>query len=175
MILEVNNTFGERHIYLLDGSNLASPPPTPPAASEFLGPELQAGVKSRFTDIWMKNFHISPFNSREGMYNLKALNPFPDVTTDDPTIDNTLTLMSSKSYAKIVARCNSVGKAINPDELGLLGTLHFILSWWWVGIRTLPRFITEAYKLYFKDKLRVWIRPEVLLHSIGRSPSPIEM
>jgi hypothetical protein len=173
MILEVNNTFGERHMYLLDGSSISSPSTTP--ATELLAPELPGGAKTRFTDIWMKDFHVSPFNSREGSYNLKALNPFPYATYDDPTVDNTLTLMSSKSYAKLVARCNSVGKAIDPDELGVLGTLHFVFSWWKVGIQTFPRFITEAYKLYFKDRLRVWVRPEVLFTSVGRSPSPIEM
>jgi hypothetical protein len=147
MILEVNNPFGERRTYLLDGSNMRSPPQTP--ESEASGPELPLGSKSRFIEIWMKDFHISPFNSREGSYALKALNPFPYASYEEPTIDNTITLMSSKSYAKLVARCNSVGKAIVLDKIGVIGTTQLVFHWWWVGLLTFPRFLAQSYKLYF--------------------------
>lgn len=173
MILEVNNTFGERRMYLLDGSSMPTPPQTPD--SEASGPELPSGAKSRFTDLWMKDFHVSPFNSRKGSYALKALNPFPNVTYDNPWIDNTITLKSSKDHAKLVARLNSTGKAFELDDLGLLGSLQFILSWWWVGFVTFPRIIREAFKIFFRRKLHVWFRPEVLHTSVGRIPTPTEM
>lgn len=133
------------------------------------------GVKSRFSDVWMKDFHVSPFNSRKGSYSLKALNPFPCVTYDNPVIDNTITLKSSKDHAKLVARLYSTGKALDPQGLGFFGTLRFILSWWWVGFMTSPRILREAFKLFFKRKLHVWLRPEVLTSSIGRFPTTSEM
>jgi DUF1365 family protein len=173
IILEVNNTFGERRMYLLDGSNVPSMPLI--AASEVTGPDIPSGGKSRFTDIWMKDFHVSPFNSRKGSYVLKALNPFPYATYDNPFIDNTVTLISSKDYAKLVARLNSTGPAIDPEQLGVKDVLEFILSWWWVGFMTFPRIAKEAFKLFFKRKLHVWFRPEVLHTSMGRLPTSAEM
>jgi DUF1365 family protein len=169
MILEVNNTFGERRMYLLDGSNVV--PTTPDAA----GADLPLGTKSRFTDIWMKDFHVSPFNSRKGSYVLRASNPFPYATYDSPIIDNTITLISSKDHAKLVARLNSTGAALDQDQMSVLDTMRFILSWWWVGLVTFPRIVKEAGKLFFKRSLHVWFRPEVLHTSIGRSPTPTEM
>lgn len=176
MILEVNNTFGERRMYLLDGSSMSSPPSTPDTQSaDILGPPLPRGPKARFTDLWMKDFHVSPFNSRKGAYALKALNPFPHASYDDPRIDNTITLKSSKDHAKLVARLNSTGPSIDPDRLGTIGALRFIMSWWWVGLVTFPRIIREAFKIFFKRKLHVWLRPEVLQSSVGREPTPTEM
>ncbi|CAO2650143.1 Nn.00g014350.m01.CDS01 [Neocucurbitaria sp. VM-36] len=174
MILEVNNTFGERRMYLLDGSSPLSPPQRS-SASEETGLELPDELHPRFTDIWMKDFHVSPFNSRKGSYALKALNPFPNVSYDAPTIDNTITLKSSKDHAKLVARLHSTGEAFDPNELGFFGTFRFVLSWWWVGFVTFPRILREATKLFFKRKLNVWFRPEVLTSSVGRLPTASEI
>ncbi|KAF2030223.1 hypothetical protein EK21DRAFT_65935 [Setomelanomma holmii] len=172
MILEVNNTFGERRMYLLDGSNVLSVPST--IDSEASGPELPPGAKSRFTERWEKDFHVSPFNSRKGSYVLKALNPFPDPAYDSPNIDNTITLISSKDHAKLVARLNSIGPAMEMDQMEVHDVARFILSWWWVGFVTVPRIIREAFKLFFKRQLHVWFRPEVLHTGIGRMPTSTE-
>lgn len=169
MILEVNNTFGERRIYLLDGSSPPSPPRTPESE-----PSVPESTKDRFTDIWMKDFHVSPFNSRKGAYSLKALNLFPRPDYPNPSIDNTITMKSSKDHAKIVACIHTTGKAIDPNRISLLGTLRFIGGWWWVGFMTFPRILKEAFRLYFWRKLHVWFRPEVLSSSVGRIPTPIE-
>tara|TARA_R110002003_G_scaffold1391_1_gene23001 strand:+ start:11285 stop:11905 length:621 start_codon:yes stop_codon:yes gene_type:complete len=173
MILEVNNTFGERRMYLLDGSNVLSATST--VDFEASGPEMPPDSKSRFTDRWVKDFHVSPFNSRKGSYVLKALNPFPSVTYDSPAIDNTITLISSKDHAKLVARLKSTAPAIEMDHLSSLDAMRIILSWWWVGFVTFPRIVKEAFKLFFNRKLQVWFRPEVLHSSIGRIPTSTEM
>jgi hypothetical protein len=170
MILEVNNTFGERRIYLLDGSLPSSPARTPglePPASDL--------TKDKFTDVWMKDFHVSPFNSRKGSYALKARNPFPSPNELVPTIDNTITLKSSKDYAKVVARVNSTADALDPAKFGILDTARFVGGWWWVGFTTFPRIVREAFKLYFQRSLHVWFRPEVAASSLGRLPTSSEM
>ncbi|KAH3943237.1 hypothetical protein HBH98_002460 [Parastagonospora nodorum] len=173
MILEVNNTFGERRMYLLDGSNVV--PSTPQSTdSEASSPDLPLGAKSRFNDIWMKDFHVSPFNSRKGSYVLRAQNPFPYATYDTPVVDNTITLISSKDHAKLVARLNSTGPALDQDHMSVSDTLRFVLSWWWVGFVTFPRIVKEAGLLFFKRSLHVWFRPEVLHTGVGRLPTAIE-
>ncbi|KAF1972770.1 hypothetical protein BU23DRAFT_508106 [Bimuria novae-zelandiae CBS 107.79] len=169
MITEVNNTFGERHIYLLDGSSPTSPPQTPD--EEMLVPPRP---KTAFADYWTKEFHVSPFNSRKGGgYALKALQPFPSPTSS-PTIDITITLKSSKDHSKLVARLFSVAGAQDLEHMGLFGIMKFIAAWGWVGFMTFPRILKEAYVLYFRRGLHVWFRPEVLASSIGRLPSQTE-
>jgi DUF1365 family protein len=173
MIVEINNIFSERRMYLLDGSNIV---PSPPQSTdtEASASDLPHGAKSRFNDIWMKDFHISPFSSRKGSYVLKALNPFPYAAYDSPAIDNTITLISTKDHAKLVARLHSTGRALNPESMSVLDTVQFIWSWWWVGLLTLPRTLKEESQLFFKRNLHMWARPEVLHTSVGRSPTPIE-
>lgn len=177
MILEVNNTFGERRIYLLDGTGTPSPPQTPDATHGIDAASLGmlASTKSRFTDHWMKDFHVSPFNSRKGAYALKAQNPFPYVGYDTPMIDNTITLKSSKDHAKVVARLNCIGPPLDPTDFGVLGAIWFILKWWWVGFVTFPRILKEAFALYYKRSLHVWFRPEILAPSLGRLPTTSEV
>jgi DUF1365 family protein len=176
MILEVNNTFGERRIYLLNGTSPSTPPQTADS-THGAGTALDTsiGAKSRFTDLWMKDFHISPFNSRKGSYALKAQNPFPYAGYDKPMIDNTITLKSSKDHAKVVARLNCVGTPLDLDELGILGVAWFISRWWWVGLVTLPRIVKEAGNLFYKRSLHAWFRPEVLTPSLGRLPTSQEV
>jgi DUF1365 family protein len=174
MIVEVNNTFGEKRMYLLDGSNVT--PGTPPLINiDSTSTEFPLGAKPRFTDIWMKDFHVSPFNSRKGSYVLKALNPFPYVTYGSPAIDNTITLISSKDYAKLVARLNSTGEALDPDRLSVFDVTRFMLDWWWVGLVIFPRIFKEGFTLFMKHKLRVWLRPEVLSTCVSRAPTSTEL
>ncbi|KAF9728806.1 hypothetical protein PMIN06_005993 [Paraphaeosphaeria minitans] len=169
MITEVNNTFGERHLYLLDGSSPTSPVQTP--GGEELVPKPP---KTTFADYWTKEFHVSPFNSRKGGgYAQKALNPFPSPTSS-PAIDITIILKSTKDHAKVVARLFSLGKAMKLDGMGLFEALRFIAAWWTVGFLTFPRIIKEAFVLYFRKGLRVWLRPEVRVSSIGRIPTETE-
>lgn len=176
MILEVNNTFGERRIYLLNGTSPSTPSQTLDSTHEAgTAPDMSIGTKSRFTDLWMKDFHVSPFNSRKGSYALKAQNPFPHVGFDNPMIDNTITLKSSKDHAKVVARLNCVGTPLDPDEFGILGAAWFISRWWWVGLVTFPRIVKEAGNLFYKRSLHVWFRPEVLTPSLGRLPTSQEV
>ncbi|KAF2762420.1 hypothetical protein EJ05DRAFT_533980, partial [Pseudovirgaria hyperparasitica] len=165
MILEVNNTFDERRIYLLkagddagNGTTTSSTPnPKPP---------------KRFTNVWTKDFHVSPFNSRKGTYSLSALNPLAQ--SPDIQIDNTITLKSSKHHPKLVARVFSTSAPLDPRTLNLRQTTRFITAWWWVGLVTFPRIVREAGKLFFRRKLHVWYRPEVDRQSIGRTPTAEE-
>jgi DUF1365 family protein len=175
MILEVNNTFGERRIYLLNGTRSPTPPETPDSTLEIESESgMPLGTKSRFTDLWMKDFHVSPFNSRKGSYALRAQNPFPYAGYDTPMIDNTITLKSSKDHAKVVARLSCVGNPLDPSKLGVLGAMWFVSKWWWVGLLTSPRILKEAFNLFYKRSLSVWFRPEVLAPSLGRLPTSAE-
>ena len=180
MILEVNNTFDERRMYLLKG------PETDEAVSEGLdvdsevrrlvaddGAKNKASIpsdpgSSKYASTWPKDFHVSPFNSRKGSYSLSAVDPFAPHLLGKGSISNNIVLKSSKHHFKLNARVFSTSDPIDPFSFNTWGTFRFLASWWWVGFVTFPRIVREAAKLFFRRKLHVWYRPEVLKDSIGR-------
>ena len=177
MILEVNNTFGERRMYFLTASD-----PNPP--SQIRGPPGsgppnlpdQPLTRTVIKQSLAKDFHVSPFNSRKGSYSLTirdVLTPSADARAGP--VDNTITLKSSKGHGKMVARLFSDGPAIDPETLSRLQEFKFLASWWWVGFVTFPRILKEAWALFFRRKLHVWYRPEPLKESIGRRADSTEM
>lgn len=187
MILEVNNTFDERRMYFLkdtDPNNGASGDEIENLATGKVDQNGDQGQHSpnqkqleRFTNSWSKDFHVSPFNSRKGAYSLSANDPFfPHLSTRAGVarVNNTITLSSSKQHPKLVARVYSSSDSIDPYKLKGFGTFKFIAAWWWVGFVTLPRILREAAKLFFRRKLHVWFKPEVLEDSIGRNETDDE-
>lgn len=158
MILEVNNTFGERRMYFLAA-----------------GDKRDEDQSSKFTRAWPKDFHVSPFNSRKGSYSLSA----HDVLSKGEgaqmgILDGTITLKSSKEHPKIVARLFGEGKPADPAILSSFEKAGFILRWWWVGFVTFPRIVKEAAKLFFQRNLHVWFRPEPVESTLSRAADSSE-
>lgn len=167
MVLEVNNTFGERRLYLLKAEEKATDNSVPDG--------FDAPAKStKFTNAWDKDFHVSPFNSRKGTYSLTAADPAAALKSGSKILDNIVVLNSSKAHAKLVARVYSDGDHMDPTSMSTSQVLNLLASWFWVGFLTFPRIIAQAYKLYFKRKLHVWFRPEVMASSIGRTHTSSE-
>jgi len=167
MILEVNNTFDERRMYLLKGdakdADIHDEPEKP------LEGAAEPSKQLVFTDSWSKDFHVSPFNSRKGSYSLRATDPLAEYEqTGHVRIDNTIVLRSSKEHPKLVARVFSEGEAKDPASISIYETARFIVLWCWVGFATLPRIVWQAAKLSLRRKLHVWYRPEVTDASVGR-------
>lgn len=156
VILEVNNTFDERHTYFVtpkdaEDSKIEKPKSKPP----------------RFTNSWSKEFYVSPFNSRSGFYSVSASDPFfPSLSGNNP-LDLTLTL-SSTERPFLVARVFSDGHAFDPSTESVVGKTKFLLSWWWVGFATFPRTIAQASILFFQRSLPWVSRPEPFQMTISR-------
>ena len=168
MVLEVNNTFDERRMYLLKAKI--------PAKADSDAASKGWSKMVSFKDTWDKDFHVSPFNSRKGSYSLRAVDPLAAYQeTGYVKIDNVITLRSSEDNAEIVTRVWSDGVPKVPEHISTFELLWFIANWWWVGLATFPRIVWEAQKLFFRSKLQVWYRPEVSDQSIGRSYSPDEV
>lgn len=180
MILEVNNTFDERRMYLLNtakpdvkSKNSGSPVATSEDKSQINTMDV-VSPDGTFRQAWAKDFHVSPFNSRKGFYALTAADPFKSTRHAPPCFSNTITLKSSKDHVKLVARVFSDGKPVNSVTADWWETSWFVLTWWWVGFLTFPRIIKEAGKLFWKRGLHVWLRPEVLSTSVGRKETRLE-
>lgn len=158
MILEVNNTFGERRIYLLHLDAAQS----------------TSGTTNQFSQKWPKDFHVSPFNSRKGAYSLSTSNAFRNGYIISPGIDNIIVLKSSKDHTKLFARLVSSDVSIDMDNASLSCVLPFVIQWAWLGFFTFPRILKEAFVLFFSRKLHVWLRPEVQASSLARDITSME-
>ena len=116
MILEVNNTFDERRLYLLR-----------PGSSDEDSESSEDNKSDNtlfFKETWQKDFHVSPFNSRKGTYSLRAIDPVAAFEQyGHVKVDNTIVLRSDKGHPKLVARVFSTEPptpALTVETLQLL-------------------------------------------------------
>ncbi|KAH7148666.1 hypothetical protein EDB81DRAFT_470735 [Dactylonectria macrodidyma] len=163
IVLEVNNTFGERRPYLVERDFAAEGKHIRDSTTL-----SQEEIRPRIKTSWKKDFHVSPFNSRQGSYSLLASDPLGADMEGFLGIDVTINLVSSKGHPKLVARLFSEGEALKPSTMGVVQKTKFLASWFWVGFVTFPRIVKEAARLFFKRKLHVWYRPEPLKESMAR-------
>lgn len=161
MILEVNNTFGERHLYFLSSSG------TPLLSS--------SNAPHRFTSAFRKDFFVSPFNDRSGTYSLVTNDPlFPNMTGTGP-IKLTITLSSDDGKPKLVARVNSGGEPVDPSKMSWMDVQKFAMSQAWNTWATEPRTVYQAGLLLFKRGLSIFTVPEPLKTSISRKAKDHEI
>ncbi|KAL3608377.1 hypothetical protein FPOAC2_03372 [Fusarium poae] len=169
IIVEMHSIFGERHSYLavrnfeaeakhIQDGNLDN--------QELIRAQVKATVQ--------KEFHVSPFNSRNGSYTLLASNPLGSDMCGFRGLDITLHLFSSKDHPKLVAKLVSDNQAIDSRMMNIVQKAGFILTWFWSAVATLPRFIKESAVLFYRHNLHFWYRPEPRKNSIGRSSSDVE-
>jgi DUF1365 family protein len=156
MIVEVNNTFDERRMYFMERTADGAP-----ASKEAM---------RHFHHSWEKDFHVSPFNSRNGSYSIQATDPYANANAGNVNIDCNIVLKTVDQKAKVVARVFSTDPVIDAKSMTRWQTLAFVFRWWWVGLMTNPRILREARILWIK-KLQVYYRPEVIKTSIGRQES----
>lgn len=168
MIVEVNNTSGERRMYFLTQEAAVKD-------SQIDDADVLRNANSRLSNTpvfqkeWPKDLHASPFNSRKGSYRIAVSDPLKALSEDMDPIDCTITLKSSKGHAKLVARLISHGQPIDPLKMTAVQKIRFLLSWWWVGFVTFPRMVNEAGRLWFQRRLHFWHKPVPLEKSLGRN------
>lgn len=163
MILEVNNTFDERRMYLLLNSRSDSPSPGSDGNKDYHeSPSHSRSDGASFRSVWDKDFHVSPFNSRHGSYRLTARDPQPFSAPTTGVISNDITLLSSQGRTKLVARVFSTQAAVADASITGREAARMAVSWGWIGFLTVPRILAEAVKLYFAHALDVFYRPEVV-------------
>lgn len=162
IVLEVNNTFDERRPYLLlrDATD---------------GPRhITHSQRLQIKGTRVKDFHVSPFNSRKGYYSVLTSDPLGPELNGFRGIDVKITLNSSKGQPKLVARLFSDGPAVDPVSLGWLSKSAFVATWFWVGFATLPRIFWQAAVLLYRLKLDMWSKPEPLVGTLGRQATSVE-
>ncbi|KAI9670504.1 MAG: hypothetical protein M1817_004371 [Caeruleum heppii] len=183
MILEVNNTTDERRMYLLRKST--SQTNSAGLQEEHRDDRLDeveeangsgAPKSVRFSMTWPKDFHVSPFNDRQGTYSLVARDPLEAYSAGEGLVNNRLTLRATQGPVVLVASLVPTGPWIDPFKLSIAASAKLVLAWGWVGLVTFPRILREAVKLFKKRGLgiNVYFRPEVKIGTVPRQETIIE-
>lgn len=133
IVAEVNNTFGETHLYILDA---------PLADDEVRGADGRRFI--RYTA--RKEFHVSPFNNRQGEYRFYF-------SPDRGRVDIRVNLIRE---GKVVFVSRMSG-ALEPLTGGMLAraAARYPMS----TLLTAPRIMWEALKLHFVKGLPVYSKP----------------
>lgn len=164
LLLEVNNTFDERHNYFVEPSLKSLD--TSPSASQ---------KPTRLTSTWPKDFYVSTFNDRSGCYSLSVIDPFAPNMTGAGHININITLSGpSNKNAMIVTLLQSAGSLLYPEKMSVFEKIQFLSKWWWVGLATFPRTLQQAFILFFRKKMPWAFRPEPRRNTISRPADETE-
>jgi DUF1365 family protein len=156
-VLEVHNTFSERHIYICDERNVRIMAKKP------------IGRYEKIHDV-ERSFHVSPFNNRSGSYEAHLSNPIPtghlDVLLHIRLYHDDI---SKREDPKEASRlCARVWGTVH--EWNLAHSLYLLLCFPFSAVLTFPRILWEAGKLAFIKKLKVYACPIPLMskdHDLG--------
>ncbi len=127
VLAQVNNTFGEMHVYLLSS----------PAGE---------AVADRLVYTSDKQFHVSPFFSRDGRYEFQ-------VTEPDQQLDNQIHYHQAEQLA-LIARMQGQAEPLTTRSL-----LKTILKHPLSASLTMPRILWQAAKLHWQRRLPVYNKP----------------
>ena len=159
VFLEVNNTFGEKHIYLMERDKPGNPKP-------------RSGYT--FAMVMPKEFHISPFNQRSGTYEVHIRDPL-EQGPQNAMVDIKFVLYSDEDGKKVM-----VAGALSRDPAVdlLLGTtlqqtIEAVVRGAWSTCLAIIWTYYQAFSVYRKDT-RSYTRPEVLPGSVQRTPTGME-
>ncbi|HEY5673399.1 MAG TPA: DUF1365 family protein [Malonomonas sp.] len=127
VLAQVNNTFGEMHLYLLSQPSR----------------EADAGRLVFSND---KQFHVSPFFSRDGRYEFQLTEP-------GQQLDNQIHFYQAEQLA-LIARLQGQAEPLTSSSL-----LRTIIKHPISASLTMPRILWQAAKLYWQRRLPVYDKP----------------
>ncbi|RPA82822.1 hypothetical protein BJ508DRAFT_324989 [Ascobolus immersus RN42] len=158
IVFEIQNTFGEKHIYLMH-------------ADDHNNPKTRKGYT--FCGRLRKCFHISPFNHRSGNYEIQVKDPL----NEDPAfsrLDTNMTVIDAQGAKSMVARLFSTYGSVDPVSSSWMNGMRIATIWGWRAFMTVPQTMFEAWKIYRKSA-KVHTRPEVLHGSGMRKGTHLEV
>ncbi|KAL5478819.1 hypothetical protein ACEPAI_2096 [Sanghuangporus weigelae] len=150
VVLEVHNTFGERHVYVLR-----------------TGPEHEdKQVVPGYAHSWTfpRQFHVSPFNDRSGFYTCSLVPPPPPSSSTSPPASPSssslpkilIQLYTPENELKLTASLRA-GSAVPLNTHNLLAALA---KYPFTLLLSFPRIVWQAFHLHYALKLDVYARPE---------------
>ncbi|RIB22152.1 hypothetical protein C2G38_2174660 [Gigaspora rosea] len=146
IVLEINNAFGEKHLYILNR-------------------DTRLGLDMSFTIN--RAFHVSSFNDRKGIYKAFCKDPRylymrlvmytdsshpDDISSENVTYKNNTPIQRSRK--KLVATASG-----HLYPLNLLSVIYAIMTYSLEIFLTMPRILKKSYKLHYYKNLGIYHRP----------------
>lgn len=158
VVLEVHNTFGERHVYVLRTGRESEEEDVPPG----------------FTHSWLfpRQFHVSPFNDRSGYYKCSIVEPWKHPVSPSSMLedDNDRSPGSSFKYPSVQIhlyttqptrlKLTALLRPTSVISLNSRNLLSTLLTFPLTLFLSFPRIAYEAYRLHYDKQLDVYARPE---------------
>lgn len=177
VVLEVHNTFGERHLYYMQpGVNEDTMENErygkSPVGSLWYSLEL---LPRSYAHQWTfpRSFHVSPFNDRSGYYQVSLVDPLLNLSMNtQPYFAVKVVLLTAETKEKKLM-ADLKGHAVPLSESSALSAIfQFPLALF----LTTPRILYQAAKLHYKKKLDVFPKPEPVSSHAGElhSVNPVE-
>ncbi|KAL5498301.1 hypothetical protein ACEPAH_2442 [Sanghuangporus vaninii] len=152
VVLEVHNTFGERHVYVLR------------TGPEYEDKQVVPGYAHSWT--FPRQFHVSPFNNRSGFYTCSLVPPLLPQTLENipsssspsapPLPKILLQLYTPEKELKLTASLR-VGATVPLNTRNLLAALA---KYPFTLLLSFPRIAWQAFHLHYALGLDVYARPE---------------
>lgn len=189
VILEVHNTFNERHVYICEVGKMEDE-------------DKKATRRRNYQHSWTfpRAFHVSPFNDRSGYYQLLMNDLWSSSSNKRPTLDIRLLLMteaededddfnddSSSDKTKVVLQKKLLATLCSSDApsaslksyrqtrpLTSINLFIALLSQPLDLILPVSRIMWEAAKLHWMRRLPVFIRPEQRGQGLHNSDEDID-
>lgn len=165
VVAEINNTFEERHCYILDARVSQSGEPT--GGSDEISQANERGLKksSRARQVHghyifeaTKQFHVSPFFKRQGTYKFRFADIRERLDIAIDLVDDSGKLFTSRMSGPLVPYSSSHHASV---------VLRFPLN----ALLTIPRIYWQAIQLFFRRRLPVIPKPNVAsVHTIRAKP-----
>eukprot|EP01133_Synstelium_polycarpum_P010870 gene10870-12664_t len=167
IVVEINNTFGESHLYYPRPSEFASAP------LKYRFGSAVNGDKYLWLASQNKDFHVSPFNSLDGAYDFC----FSDTRK---CFDVRINLLSNRAEPSLETKPQSaeymlmtrLWSTAQPQPLTAMRVLTMVAAFPIANLLTTPRILLEAGKLHFRHKLKVYAKPLPPRDNTTKVPPP---
>nr|ODN90544.1 hypothetical protein L203_01653 [Cryptococcus depauperatus CBS 7841] len=150
--LEVHNAFSESHCYVL---RVDSP----------LRHEPAKGYDLAFT--FPRSFHVSPYNTRNGSYQVDVIDPFPPGWSETPgftprfkVIVRLMTVDDQLKLTVVLSSGPSPPTRLERSVRSVSGVLWALARWPGTLFLVQTRAYWQAYKLHYWKNLAIYPRPE---------------
>ncbi|KAJ5742386.1 uncharacterized protein N7511_011405 [Penicillium nucicola] len=187
MVMEVNNSFGERKaaFFRLNAGSAGTDANHTAEIMDSVPFQTCSGLQhakfvasasqfKMYKGNWDKDFFLSPFEKVEGYFTTTCSDPCnPFSGTKGPLHSNT-TLYAPDGRPKIISRLFSCGEPLDPLRATPWQLMRFICRWGYIGALSKQRIIYEALRVRFRGNLTYLRKPEVKNSNIPREETALE-
>ncbi|TDL26880.1 hypothetical protein BD410DRAFT_715281 [Rickenella mellea] len=148
VVLEIHNTFGERHAHILE-----------------IGRDEDLNRPAAFDHSWTipRQFHVSPFNDRAGFYECAVVAPKCSPSQYRSGVQLPSPIVRIHLYTAEMPRAlklTAVLRTVTSTSLSSRALLAAISQYPFALLLTFPRIAYQAFILHYRKRLAVYVRPE---------------